>query len=77
MWADEPKSLAAFKTGKGVSWGEHDERLFCGVAAFFRNSYSGSLVKEWLPALTGVTEKLEQRRDAWPMSAAVTAIRPS
>ena len=32
MWADEEKSLAAFKTGKGVSWGEHDERLFCGVA---------------------------------------------
>jgi SAM-dependent methyltransferase len=58
MWADEPKSLAAFKTGAGVSWSEHDGRLFCGVAAFFRNSYSGSLVKEWLPALTGVTEKL-------------------
>jgi 2-polyprenyl-3-methyl-5-hydroxy-6-metoxy-1,4-benzoquinol methylase len=58
MWADEPKSLAAFKAGRGVSWGEHDERLFCGVAAFFRNSYSGSLVQEWLPALTGVTEKL-------------------
>jgi SAM-dependent methyltransferase len=58
MWADEPKSLAAFRTGRGVSWSEHDERLFCGVAAFFRNSYSGSLVQEWLPALTGVTEKL-------------------
>jgi 2-polyprenyl-3-methyl-5-hydroxy-6-metoxy-1,4-benzoquinol methylase len=58
MWADEQKSLTAFRTGKGVSWGEHDERLFCGVAAFFRNSYSGSLVKEWLPALTDVTEKL-------------------
>ncbi len=60
MWADEPKSLAALKTGKGVSWSEHDDRLFCGVAAFFRNSYSGSLVKEWLPALTGVTGKLEK-----------------
>jgi 2-polyprenyl-3-methyl-5-hydroxy-6-metoxy-1,4-benzoquinol methylase len=58
MWADEPKSLAAFQTGKGVSWSEHDGRLFCGVAAFFRNSYSGSLVQEWLPALTGVTDKL-------------------
>ena len=60
MWADEPKALTAFKTGEGVSWGEHDERLFCGVAAFFRNSYSGSLVQEWLPALTGVTQKLTQ-----------------
>ena len=58
-WADEPKSRAAFKAGRGVSWGEHDERLFCGVAAFYRNAYSASLVKDWLPALTGVTEKLK------------------
>jgi 2-polyprenyl-3-methyl-5-hydroxy-6-metoxy-1,4-benzoquinol methylase len=59
MWADEPKTLGAFKTGKGVSWGEHSEQLFCGVAAFYRNCYSASLVKEWLPALSGVTAKLE------------------
>ena len=58
MWADEEKSRAAFKAGRGLSWGEHDERLFCGVAAFFRNSYSASLVKDWLPALSGVTDKL-------------------
>lgn len=60
MWADEPKTLGAFQTGKGVSWGEHSERLFCGVAAFYRNGYSASLVKEWLPALSGVTAKLEK-----------------
>ena len=59
MWADEPKTLSAFKTGKGVSWGEHSERLFCGVAAFYRNCYSASLVNDWLPALSGVTAKLE------------------
>ncbi len=58
MWADEEKSLAAFRTGKGVNWGDHDERLFCGVAAFYRNAYRGSLVQEWLPALNGVTGKL-------------------
>ena len=60
MWADEPKTLDAFKTGKGVSWGEHDERLFCGVATFYRNCYSASLIKEWLPTLSGVTAKLEK-----------------
>lgn len=60
MWADEPKSLNAFQTGGGVSWGEHNERLFCGVAAFYRNCYDTSLVQEWLPALDGVTTKLEQ-----------------
>jgi SAM-dependent methyltransferase len=58
MWADEEKTLAAFKSGKGVSWGEHDGRLFCGVAAFYRNAYGASLVKEWLPALDGVTARL-------------------
>jgi SAM-dependent methyltransferase len=58
MWEDEPKALQAFKTGKGVPWGEHSERLFCGVAAFYRNGYAASLVQEWLPALTGVTAKL-------------------
>lgn len=60
MWADEDKALEAFRTGKGVSWGDHDERLYCGVAAFYRNAYRGSLVKEWLPALDGITEKLEK-----------------
>jgi ubiquinone/menaquinone biosynthesis C-methylase UbiE len=60
MWADEPKTLHAFRTGKGVSWGEHSERLFCGVAAFYRNCYSASLVQEWLPTLSGITAKLEK-----------------
>jgi SAM-dependent methyltransferase len=60
MWADEPKTLNAFRTGQGVSWGEHNERLFCGVAAFYRNCYSASLVQEWLPTLSGVTAKLKK-----------------
>ncbi|QRM34315.1 class I SAM-dependent methyltransferase [Microvirga sp. VF16] len=60
MWADEAKTLNAFKSGEGVSWGEHSDRLFCGVAAFYRNYYSASLVQEWLPTLSGVTDKLEK-----------------
>lgn len=58
MWADEPKSLEAFKTGKGVSWGEHSEQLFCGIAALYRNGYNANLVREWLPRLSEVTGKL-------------------
>jgi SAM-dependent methyltransferase len=42
-----------------VPWGAHDRRLYCGVAAFYRNAYRGSLVAEWLPALDGVVERLE------------------
>jgi len=60
MWADEAKSIKAIKSAKGMSWGEHDGRLFCGVAGIFRNGYSAFLVDQWLPALTGVKSKLEK-----------------
>ena len=59
MWFDEERTLEAFRTGKGVAWGEHDGRLQCGVAAFYRNGYRASLVPEWLPALEGIVEQLE------------------
>jgi SAM-dependent methyltransferase len=59
MWADEDKAEQAFRTGKGIAWGDHDGRLFCGVAAFYRNGYKASLVPEWLPALDGVVSKLK------------------
>ncbi|TDW33540.1 methyltransferase family protein [Rhizobium azibense] len=59
MWADEDKAVEAFRTGNGVPWGDHDGRLYCGVAAFYRNAYKASLVAEWLPALDGVVEKLK------------------
>jgi ubiquinone/menaquinone biosynthesis C-methylase UbiE len=59
MWFDEEKTLEAFRTGKGVAWGDHDGRLYCGVAAFYRNAYKGNLVSQWLPALDGVVNQLE------------------
>jgi len=59
MWFDEEKTLHAFRTGEGVAWGDHDSRLQCGVAAFYRNGYRSSLVPEWLPALEGVMAKLD------------------
>lgn len=59
MWFDEEKALHAFRTGEGVAWGDHDARLACGVAAFYRNGYRASLVPQWLPALEGVVTQLE------------------
>jgi 2-polyprenyl-3-methyl-5-hydroxy-6-metoxy-1,4-benzoquinol methylase len=59
MWFDEPKALEAFRTGRGVAWGEHDARMACGVAAFYRNGYRASLVPQWLPALEGVVAQLQ------------------
>jgi 2-polyprenyl-3-methyl-5-hydroxy-6-metoxy-1,4-benzoquinol methylase len=60
MFFDEDKAVAAFRTGDGIAWGDHHDRLYCGVAAFYRNGYRASLVPEWLPALDGVVEKLRR-----------------
>lgn len=53
-----PKIAARFRTGEGLGWHEHDEGLFCGTELFFRGGYRTHLVKEWIPALDGVEEKL-------------------
>lgn len=58
MWFDEEKAIETFRTGKGVPWSEHNERLYQGVAAFYNNAYRAQLVPNWLPALNGVVEKL-------------------
>jgi SAM-dependent methyltransferase len=60
MAIDEPKITEAFRTGSGVTWGNHDTCLFCGVEKFFRPGYEANLVDAWLPALDGVVEKLER-----------------
>ena len=60
VYAGEPRLVEAFKTGKGVLWGDHCTCLFCGTERFFRPGYRGHLVGEWLPALDGVVAKLER-----------------
>jgi SAM-dependent methyltransferase len=59
LWLGEQRTIEAFRTGKGVAWGEHADGLHCGVAAFYRNGYRSNLVASWLPALDGVVEQLE------------------
>jgi SAM-dependent methyltransferase len=48
----------AFRTGAGVGWQEHYDRLFSGVLWLFGPGYAAHLVDEWLPALDRVVEKL-------------------
>jgi 2-polyprenyl-3-methyl-5-hydroxy-6-metoxy-1,4-benzoquinol methylase len=60
MLDNQPKVQAAFKSGGGVAWGEQAGCMFCAVARFFRPGYHSNLVSAWLPALTGVIEKLEK-----------------
>ncbi len=60
MWHDEDQAIEAFRTGAGVPWGNHHERLYCGTAAFYRNAYRSQLVPNWIPAVPGLTEKLQR-----------------
>ena len=59
LYQDEPKLVEAFKSGEGISWGDHSTCLFCGTEKFFSPSYEGNLVSSWLPALDGVVDKLK------------------
>jgi ubiquinone/menaquinone biosynthesis C-methylase UbiE len=60
LWHDEEQILAAFRSGKGVGWHEHDCRLFTATEAFFRNGYRAHLTETWIPSLRGVQERLAQ-----------------
>jgi SAM-dependent methyltransferase len=57
---DAPKIAEAFRTGSGVGWHEHHPDLFAGTERFFRPNYSAHLVSNWIPALTGVEERLRK-----------------
>src|SRR5947209_18243746 len=60
LYADEERITEAFRSGEGMGWHEHDDRLFRGTERFFRPGYRAHLVGEWIPALAGVQEKLER-----------------
>jgi len=60
MWHGEEKMTDNFRTGGGLAWGEQHPCLFEGTERFFRSGYIGNLVSAWLPALEGVTAKLER-----------------
>jgi SAM-dependent methyltransferase len=59
FYRDEPKILNVFKTGKGISWEDHDKDLFEGTGKFATLIYTANLVNSWIPALDN--GKVEQR----------------
>jgi SAM-dependent methyltransferase len=59
FWSDEERILEAFRTGEGLAWHEHNERLFCGTEMFFRTGYRAHLVADWLPSLDGIVDRLQ------------------
>jgi ribosomal protein L11 methylase PrmA len=58
-YQDEPKTLEAFKTGKGIAWGDHDKDMYQGTERFYRPAYTANLVSSWIPALDN--GRIEQR----------------
>ena len=58
LWHDEDQILAAFRSGKGMGWHEHNCRLFTATEAFFRNGYQAHLTQAWIPSLSGVQDQL-------------------
>jgi SAM-dependent methyltransferase len=62
LYRDEAKIFEAFKTGKGIAWGEHDKDLFQGTERFFKPGYTANLVSSWIPSLDNgkVEERLKQ-----------------
>src|SRR3989449_2069705 len=59
MTAAQTRIAEAFQNGGGILWGDHDPDLFVGVERFFRPGYATHLIASWIPALTGIEEKLK------------------
>jgi SAM-dependent methyltransferase len=57
---DRDKITEAFREGRGFGWHEHDPELFLGTEQFFRPGYRTHLISEWLPAIDGMSEKLDR-----------------
>jgi len=53
------KAVETFRSGQGRPWADHGPCLFCGTDRFFRPGYQANLIDNWIPALSGVEEKLK------------------
>ena len=54
-----PRIAESFRTGAGMGWHEHDDRVFHGCEKFFRPGYAANLMAGWIPSLNDVKQKLE------------------
>jgi 2-polyprenyl-3-methyl-5-hydroxy-6-metoxy-1,4-benzoquinol methylase len=50
----------SMRTGAGLSWGDQDQHVHVGCERFFRPGYVTFLTADWIPAMDGVAERLEQ-----------------
>lgn len=58
MFIDMDDVVEAVQGDGGLGWGDHHECLFTGTAEFFRPAYEHHLVQEWIPALSGGSDRV-------------------
>ncbi len=58
MFRDLDPIVAAFRSGDGVAWGDHDRALYASTERFFRTAYRANLIEVWIPALDGMADRL-------------------
>ena len=59
LFKDEEKIIEAFRTGKGLGWGDHHHYLFEGTERFFKPNYVANLTTSWIPTLEDVEYRLK------------------
>ena len=59
MCMDIDKVQKAFVDGTGLGWHEHHPSLFSGTERFFRAGYHANLEPSWIPALDGMSARLQ------------------
>ena len=64
LFKDQEKIIEAFRTGKGLGWGDRHHYLFEGTERFFKPNYVANLTTSWIPALDGVEDKLRRGGEA-------------
>jgi SAM-dependent methyltransferase len=57
---DAHEIFEAARRGDGLGWHQHNTDVHTGCERFFRPGYAANLVSSWLPALEGVTAKLDR-----------------
>jgi SAM-dependent methyltransferase len=60
LFLDQEKIIEAFRTGKGLGWGDHHHYLFEGTERFYKPGYIANLIASWIPSLEGVEDKLRR-----------------
>lgn len=61
LFKDEEKIIEAYKTGKGLGWGDHHHYLFEGTERFFKPNYVANLIDGWIPSLENVEFRLKNQ----------------